>query len=175
MRMATREIITIPDPILRSVSEPLAEVDDDVRQLAHDMLETMYAAPGIGLAAPQVAVPRRLIVMDLARDEEPKAPIVMVNPQIVERGGEPRPHEEGCLSIPEYFAEIERPGQCTVRYVDLEGMPQERVCEGLLSTVVQHEVDHLDGVLFIDYLSRLRRDMVIRKFTKAKRSTQEMA
>lgn len=173
--MATREIITIPDPILRSVSEPIPQVDDEVRRLAQDMLETMYAAPGIGLAAPQIAIPVRLIVMDPARDDEPKAPIVMVNPEIVERGGEPRPHEEGCLSIPEYFAQIERPGQCTVRYVDLEGAPQERVCEDLLSTVVQHEVDHLDGVLFIDYLSRLRRDMVIRKFTKAKRAAQEMA
>jgi len=168
--MSVRDIIKLPDPILRRRAQPIERVDDDVRALAADMLDTMYEAPGIGLAAPQVAVSRRLIVMDISRDEEPKSPIVMINPEILSQGGEPRIHEEGCLSIPDIYAEIERPGQCRVRYIDEEGAVQEMDCEGILSTVVQHEIDHLDGVLFIDHLSRLRRDRLVKKFLKAQRS-----
>jgi peptide deformylase len=126
----------------------------------------------IGLAAPQVALSRRLIVMDIARDEEPKNPIVMINPEILSLGEQPRLHEEGCLSIPDIYAEVERPGQCRVRYVDEAGALQEIDCEGLLATVVQHEIDHLDGVLFIDHLSRLRRDRLVKKFLKAQRSSE---
>ncbi len=170
--MSVRDIVKLPDPVLRKQAQPLERVDDEVRQLAADMLETMYEAPGIGLAAPQVAVSRRLIVIDTAREDEPKAPFVMVNPEIVSRGGEPRLHEEGCLSIPDIYAEIERPGECRVRYIDQEGAVQEMDCEGLMSTVVQHEIDHLDGVLFIDHLSRLRRDRLVKKFMKAQRSSE---
>jgi peptide deformylase len=168
--MSVRDIIKLPDPVLRRKALPFERVDDDVRALAADMLDTMYEAPGIGLAAPQVAVSRRLIVMDISRDEEPKSPIVMINPAILSLNGEPRVHEEGCLSIPDIYAEIERPGQCRVRYIDESGALQEMDCEGILSTVVQHEIDHLDGVLFIDHLSRLRRDRLVKKFLKAQRS-----
>lgn len=169
--MAKLDIITLPDPLLRKTSEPVERVDDELRRLMDDMLETMYEAPGIGLAAVQVAVPRRVIVMDVTRDEEDaeKDPICMVNPEIVTLSDEMRLHEEGCLSIPEFTAEIERPAKSLVRYIDRDGMPQEMVCEDLLATVVQHEIDHTNGVLFIDYLSRLKRDMVIKKFIKAKK------
>ena len=172
--MTKRPIITLPDPLLRKPSAPIERVDDELRALIDDMFDTMYDAPGIGLAGVQIAVPRRVIVMDASyrsADEEggeaPKEPIAMINPEIVAHGDELRAHEEGCLSIPEFYAEIERPGQITVRYLDAEGNEQERDCEGILATVVQHEVDHLDGKLFIDYLSRLKRDRVIKKFVKA--------
>ncbi len=170
--MAKRSIITLPDPLLRDVSAPVERVDDELRALMDDMLETMYEAPGIGLAAIQVGIPRRLLVIDTSRDEEVRNPIVMVNPEIVAKGEEMLLHEEGCLSIPEFYAEIERPSACTVRYVDRTGKQHEMMAEGLLSTVVQHEVDHLNGVLFIDYLSRLKRDRVIKKFIKAKRAEE---
>lgn len=170
--MAKRSIITLPDPLLRTVSAPIERVDDELRALMDDMLETMYEAPGIGLAAIQVGVPRRLLVIDTSRDEEERNPLVMVNPEIVAKGDEMLLHEEGCLSIPEFYAEIERPNACTVRYADRTGKQHEMMAEGLLSTVVQHEVDHLNGVLFIDYLSRLKRDRVIKKFIKAKRSEE---
>lgn len=170
--MSVRDIVKFPDSILRKTAQPLERVDEETRQLAADMLETMYDAPGIGLAAPQVGVSRRLIVMDLARDEEPRTPIVMINPEILTLGDEPRLHEEGCLSIPEFYAEIERPGACRVRYLDEAGVQQEMDCEGLMSTVVQHEIDHLDGILFIDHLSRLRRDRLVKKFLKAQRSSE---
>jgi peptide deformylase len=172
--MTKRDIITLPDPLLRKASLPVERVDDELRALMDDMLETMYNAPGIGLAGVQVAVPRRLIVMDVAfrrEDEEggarPKDPIVMVNPEIVSFGDDMRAHEEGCLSIPDFYSEVERPANIAVRYVDREGTQQEREFEGILATVIQHEVDHLNGKLFIDYLSRLRRDRVIKKFIKA--------
>ncbi len=171
--MTKREIITLPDPLLRKASVPIERVDDELRGLIDDMLETMYDAPGIGLAAVQIAVPRRLIVMDVnyrQPDEEggevAKEPIAMVNPEIISHGDEMRSHEEGCLSIPEFYAEVERPSQVTVRYIDREGKQQETECEDILATVVQHEVDHLNGKLFIDYLSRLKRDRVIKKFVK---------
>jgi peptide deformylase len=163
-------IITIPDPVLRKTAKPIEQVDDNLRRLMEDMLATMYDAPGVGLAAPQIGVSRRLIVMDAARDDEPKAPIVMVNPQILDRSEEMRIHEEGCLSIPEVTAEVERPAVTRVAFVDREGEPQEAELEGILSTIVQHEIDHLNGVLFIDYLSRLKRDMIVKKFTKQRRA-----
>ena len=168
--MAKREIITIPDPLLREVSAPVERVDDDVRRLMDDMLEAMYEAPGIGLAAVQVAVPRRIVVVDTAREEEERNPLFLVNPEIVSLSDEMRPHEEGCLSIPEFYAELERPARCTVQFLDRDGKPREMDCTDILSTVIQHEVDHLNGVLFIDYLSRLKRDRVIKKFVKAKKA-----
>lgn len=167
--MALRDIIVIPDPRLKLVSEPVATVDREVRRLADDMLETMYDAPGIGLAAIQIAVPKRIITIDIARKDEPKKPVVLINPEIVWRSEETSTYEEGCLSIPEYYEEIERPARCRVRYLDLDGQPQELDCEGLMATCVQHEVDHLNGVLFIDYLSRLKRERVIKKFAKQAR------
>jgi peptide deformylase len=168
--MAILPIITIPDPVLRKKAAPIERVDAALLQLAQDLLATMYDAPGIGLAAPQVGILRRLIVMDPSRDEEPKQPLIMVNPVILEPGNEMRTHEEGCLSIPEFTAEIERPASTRVSYIDEEGKSQEKTLEGIWSTLVQHEIDHLNGVLFIDYLSRLKRDMVVKKFTKQKRA-----
>ncbi|MEQ8823294.1 MAG: peptide deformylase [Filomicrobium sp.] len=167
--MSILEIVKIPDPVLRETSEPIETVDDAVRGLMDDMLETMYDAPGIGLAAVQVGIPKRLIVLDVSPDET-KQPIVMANPEIVRLGDEMRTHEEGCLSIPDVQVEIERPGDLTVRYVDRDGKSCELEADGLLATAIQHEVDHLDGKLIIDFLSRLRRDMVIRKFRKLQRT-----
>ncbi|HET7851383.1 MAG TPA: peptide deformylase [Methyloceanibacter sp.] len=168
--MAILPIITIPDPVLRKKAVSVERVDAELLELADNMLATMYEAPGIGLAGPQVGVLRRLIVMDPSRDEEPKQPLIMVNPVILERGSEMRTHEEGCLSIPDVTAEIERPSTTRVAYIDAEGNTQERTLEGIWSTLVQHEIDHLNGVLFIDYLSRLKRDMIVKKFTKQKRA-----
>jgi peptide deformylase len=172
--MAIRPILTIPDPVLRKQARPVERVDADLRRLAEDMLATMYDAPGIGLAAPQIGVSRRLIVMDPAKDDQPKTPIVMINPDILTRSEDMRVHEEGCLSIPDFTAEIERPALTRVAYVDLEGRQQEAELEGIWSTLVQHEIDHLNGVLFVDYLSRLKRDMVVRKFTKQKRTEKAL-
>jgi peptide deformylase len=163
-------IITIPDPVLRKEAAAVERVDDELRRLMDDMLATMYDAPGVGLAAPQIGISRRLIVMDAAKDDDEKTPIVMVNPRILERSEELRTHEEGCLSIPEVTAEVERPAVTRVAYLDREGKPQEAALEGIWSTIVQHEIDHLNGVLFIDYLSRLKRDMIVKKFTKQKRA-----
>jgi peptide deformylase len=168
--MAIRPIRIIPDPILRKEAEPIERVDDELRALMEDMLATMYEAPGIGLAAPQIGISRRLIVMDPAKEDAPKTPVVMVNPKILVRSEEMRVHDEGCLSIPDVTAEIERPAKTRVSYIDREGKQQEAEFEGIWSTLVQHEIDHLNGVLFIDYLSRLKRDMVVRKFTKQKRA-----
>jgi peptide deformylase len=169
--MAIRPILTIPEPVLRAKAKPIERVDAELRRLMDDMLATMYDAPGIGLAAPQIGVSRRLIVMDPAKDEAPKTPLVMVNPEILERSEEMRTHDEGCLSIPDVTAEIERPAKARVAYIDREGKRQETELEGIWSTLVQHEIDHLNGILFIDYLSRLKRDMVVRKFTKQKRTS----
>ena len=164
--MATLPIITLPNPLLRKRSAPVERIDAELGKLADDMLETMYAAPGVGLAAVQIGVPRRLIVVDTAKDEEPPAPLVLVNPEIVSLGSDLRMHEEGCLSIPDERIEIERPANLTVRYLDRNGKPQELAASGLLATVIQHEIDHLNGKLIIDYLSRLKRDIVIRRFKK---------
>jgi peptide deformylase len=167
--MAIYPILTIPDPVLRQQAAPVERVDQELRRLMDDMLATMYDAPGVGLAAPQIGISRRVIVMDAARDDDPPDPLVMINPEILERSDELRLHEEGCLSIPEITAEVERPGEVRVAFLDREGKPQEVELEGIWATIVQHEVDHLNGVLFIDYLSRLKRDMIVKKFTKQKR------
>ena len=164
--MALRSIITLPDPKLRLVSTPLERVDGALRKLMDDMTETMYDAPGIGLAAIQLAEPIRLIVVYTTKADEPRRPLYFVNPQIVWSSDERRVYEEGCLSIPEYYEEVERPGSVRLRYVDRAGASQEMLAEDLLATVIQHEIDHLDGVLFIDYLSKLKRDRVIKKFIK---------
>ena len=169
--MAKRPIITLPDPILRKVSAPVEHIDAEVRKLAEDMLETMYAAPGVGLAAVQVGVPRRLFVLDTAKEERPPQPLVLINPEIVSLGAEMRLHEEGCLSIPDERVPIERPSKVTVRFLDREGKTQELTAEGLLATAIQHEIDHLNGKLIIDFLSRLKRDMVVRRFKKRAKET----
>ena len=168
--MTIRPIITLPDPILRQKARRIERVDADLRRLVDDMLATMYDAPGIGLAAPQIGISRRLIVMDPAKEDQPKTSMVMVNPEILERSTEMRTHEEGCLSIPEFTAEIERPARTRVAYVDPEGQKHEAELAGIWATLVQHEIDHLNGVLFIDYLSRLKRDMVVKRFKKQKRA-----
>jgi peptide deformylase len=167
--MAIREILVAPDPRLRQKSKPVAEVDDAVRRLMDDMLETMYAAPGIGLAAIQVGVPLRAVVMDLAGENEEKQPRYFVNPEILAPSEETAVYEEGCLSVPEFYEEVERPARCRVRYLDYEGRPQLLEAEGLLATCIQHEIDHLDGVLFIDRLSRLKRNLILRKLKKEQR------
>lgn len=172
--MAIRHIITLPDPILRAPSLPVERVDAEVLRLADDMLETMYDAPGIGLAAVQVAVPRRLVVLDISGEDDPKAPLVLINPEIVRLGDETRVHEEGCLSIPDFRVDIERPSTLVVRYVDREGNVRELQAEGLLATAIQHEIDHLEGKLIIDFLSRLKRDMVVRRFKKVARQDAGM-
>lgn len=168
--MTIKPLIILPDPVLRDVSKPIEQVDADIRKLADDMLETMYDAPGIGLAGIQVGVPRRILVVDVAREGEDKAPQVFINPQIVQSSDERSTYEEGCLSIPEYYAEVERPARVTVSYVGLDGKEHLVEADDLLATCLQHEIDHLNGVLFIDYISRLKREMVIKKFTKAAKS-----
>jgi peptide deformylase len=167
--MAKLPILLLPDPILRETALPLERVDDDARRLLHDMLETMYDAPGVGLAAPQVGVSRRVLVLDPSTKEQEPEPIAMINPEILEFGDERQVGEEGCLSIPEIFAEVERPAWVHVRYIDGDGRLIERRFEGRPGVIVQHEVDHLNGVLFLDHLSKLRRDLLIRKFRKARR------
>jgi peptide deformylase len=167
--MAKLDIIILPDPKLRLTSAPVERVDDETRRFLDDMLETMYEAPGIGLAAIQVGVPRRIITIDVAGREAEggRAPLFLINPEILSASDERSTYEEGCLSIPDYYAEVERPASVRVRYVDREGRQQELEAEGLLATCIQHEIDHLEGRLFIDYLSRLKREMVVRKFVKA--------
>ncbi len=167
--MSILPIITLPDPVLRSPSAPVEQVDASILRLADDMLETMYDAPGIGLAAVQVNVPRRLVVLDVAGDDEQPQPLVLINPEILSLGPALRTHEEGCLSIPDFRVDIERPSSLRLRYVDRDGKTQEIDAEGLLATAIQHELDHLDGKLIIDFLSRLKRDMVVRKFKKIAR------
>jgi peptide deformylase len=169
--MAKLEIVTLPDPILRKLSTSIEHVDDELRRLADDMLETMYDAPGVGLAAVQVGIPRRLFVLDVAEEDERPTPLVLFNPEIVALGSETRVHEEGCLSIPDFRVEIERPASLTLRYIDRDGNPREMDAEGLLATAIQHEINHLDGKLIIDFLSPLKRDMVVRKFKKQARAT----
>jgi peptide deformylase len=164
--MTIKPLILLPDPVLRQKSESVETVGDDIRKLADDMLETMYDAPGIGLAAIQIGVPRRLLVIDVAKEEEGRKPQVFINPEIVASSDERSLYEEGCLSIPDYYAEVERPARVTVRHLDIEGKEQTIEADGLLATCLQHEIDHLNGVLFIDHISKLKRDMVVRKFTK---------
>lgn len=165
--MTIKPLIILPDPVLKQVSAPLERVDDAVRALSADMLDTMYDAPGIGLAAIQVGVPKRLLVIDLSKEDEEKNPQVFINPEILQSSDDRSVYEEGCLSIPDYYAEVERPARVTVRYVDLDGKERMLEAEGLLATCLQHEIDHLNGILFIDHISRLKREMVVRRFTKA--------
>src|SRR5438105_6770466 len=172
--MALREIIVLPDKRLRQVSSPVKAVDAGVRALVDDMFETMYKAPGVGLAAIQVGVAKRVVTIDTAKKDEPKKPQVFINPEIVWVSEEKNTYEEGCLSIPEYYEEVERPTQVKVRYLDLDGKTQEVEANGLLATVLQHEIDHTNGILFIDHISKLKRERVIKKFIKAaKREADE--
>lgn len=167
--MAIRPILILPDPKLRLVSEPVAKVSSGLSPLIDDMFETMYDAPGIGLAAIQVGVPQRIVTIDTARQDEPKKPIALINPEILWSSDEMSSYEEGCLSIPEYYEEVERPAKVRVRFTDRDGTTCEMEAEGLLATCLQHELDHLEGKLFIDHISRLKRERVIKKFTKAAR------
>lgn len=164
--MSILPIIKLPDPRLRQISDPIERVDGEVRKLADDMLATMYDAPGVGLAAIQVGIPRRMLVLDVAGDGQAPQPLVMINPEILSLGSEMRAYEEGCLSIPDVRIDIERPGSCEVRYVDRNGELQTLHATGLLATAVQHEIDHLNGKLIIDFLSRLKRDIIVRRFKK---------
>ena len=170
--MAKLTILEYPDPRLRTRAVPVAAVDDGIRTLIDDMLETMYAAPGVGLAAVQVGVARRIVVADCAAKGEEPQPLRLINPEIVWTSEEMNEHEEGCLSIPDFYEIVERPAACRVRYLDETGSGHERLCEGLLATCIQHEVDHLNGILFIDHISRLKRERVTRKFRKAARERE---
>ncbi|MBI3701106.1 MAG: peptide deformylase [Afipia sp.] len=165
--MAIREIISLPDKRLRLISKPVEKITAEIRALADDMFETMYDAPGIGLAAIQVAEPIRLITMDLAKKEGETEPRVFINPEILSSSEELNTYEEGCLSIPEYYEEVERPAKVRFRFMDIDGKVHEEDAEGLFATCIQHEIDHLNGVLFVDYLSKLKREMVMKKFKKA--------
>jgi peptide deformylase len=174
--MAVRDILVLPDARLRLVSEPVGAIDREIQSLAADMFETMYDAPGIGLAAIQVGVRKRIITMDLAKKDEERKAQVLINPEILSTSEERSVYEEGCLSIPEFYEEVERPAQVKVRYTDLDGHAHEIEASGLLATCLQHEIDHLNGVLFIDHISKLKRDRIIKKFVKAARrdtATQE--
>ncbi|MCI5077714.1 peptide deformylase [Oricola sp.] len=164
--MTIKPLVLLPDPILRQPSKTVERVDDDLRRFADDMLETMYDAPGIGLAAIQVGEPIRMLVMDVSKEEDEKNPFVLINPEIVSSGDDVSTYEEGCLSIPDYYAEVERPATVTVNYLDRDGNKASLTADGLFATCVQHEIDHLNGVLFIDHISKLKRDMVVKKFTK---------
>lgn len=171
--MALRDILILPDKRLRQVSDPVKKIDAGIRTLIEDMFEAMYDAPGIGLAAIQVGTAKRVVTMDLAKKDEPKNPQVFINPEIVWSSEEKATYEEGCLSIPEFYGDVERPAQVKVKYLDREGQPREVEANGLFATCLQHEIDHLNGVLFIDHLSKLKRDRVIKKFTKvAKRAAE---
>ncbi len=165
--MALRDIIILPDKRLRSVSKPVDKISDDIRTLVADMFETMYEAPGIGLAAIQVGVPSRVVVMDLSKRDTTAEPKVFINPEITWSSEEKSPYEEGCLSIPEIHEDVERPARVKVKYLDLDGNPHQEDAEGLFATCIQHEVDHLNGVLFIDHISKLKRNRIIKKFIKA--------
>ncbi len=169
-----KKILIEPDPILRKKCDSLENVDDDVRKLMDDMLETMYAAPGIGLAAVQIGILKRIVVIDISKDETKKKPIFLANPKILKRSKETSVYEEGCLSLPGQFAEIERPATCLIEYVDYHGKKMELKADGLLSTCIQHEIDHLNGVLFIDYLSKLKKDMIIKKLVKHKKEIERV-
>ena len=167
--MAIRPILVIPDPRLKLVSEPVAAVDDSIRALADDMLDTMYDAPGIGLAAIQIGVAQRVLVIDLAKQDEEKQPMVFINPEIVWSSEERAVYDEGCLSIPDHYADVTRPAEVRVRWLGLDGKTHERDFDGLWATCAQHEIDHLDGKLFIDYLGPIKRQMITRKMVKLKR------
>ena len=172
--MAIKTILTEPNKILRQVSNPVDHISEEEQKLMDDMLETMYAAPGIGLAAIQIGIPKRIIVMDISREKENKNPLHFVNPEIVWKADEDIIYEEGCLSVPNQFAEINRPKECHVKYLDYFGQPQLLKAQGLLATCIQHEIDHLEGILFIDYLSKLKKTMIIKKLSKQKGKSERI-
>lgn len=172
--MTKRTILTEPDSILRKKCTPVEKVDKVLKKLMNDMLETMYEAPGIGLAAIQIGVLKRVVVIDLLKEDGKKNPLFLVNPEIIYRSQKTSIYEEGCLSLPGQYAEIERPASCHVKYIDFNGSLKEIKAEGLLSTCIQHEVDHLDGILFIDYLSKLKKTMIIKKLSKKKESIERI-
>ena len=172
--MALRKILTEPNRILREKSLLVDKVDSDLQNLMDDMLETMYAAPGIGLAAIQVGVPKRVIVLDIAQKDGPKDPMYFVNPEIIEKSSSISTYEEGCLSVPGQFAEIDRPDKCLIKYLDYYGLPKEIKAEGMLATCIQHEIDHLEGVLFIDYLSKLKKSMIVKKLSKQTKALERI-
>ncbi len=172
--MAIKTILTVPDPILRKKSLQVDKVDKEIKKLMDDMLETMYKAPGIGLAAVQIGVLKRVVVMDVSRETGKKEPMYFVNPEIVWKSNEKATYEEGCLSIPNQFANIERSEKCTVKYLDYFGAEKEIKAEGLLATCIQHEIDHLNGILFIDYLSKLKKDIIVKKLLKNKKELERI-
>ena len=171
--MSKKKILIEPDPILRKKCKPLENVDDDVRKLMNDMLETMYKAPGIGLAAIQVGILKRIVVIDISKEEE-KNPLFLANPEIIYKSKNTSVYEEGCLSLPGQFAEIERPAECHIKYIDYNGKEKKLETKGLLATCIQHEIDHLNGILFIDYLSKLKKDMIIKKLVKHKKDVERI-
>ena len=178
--MAIRTIVEVPDPQLRQISSPVEKVDDELRALVADMFETMYAAPGIGLAAIQVGIPKRVLVIDLQEPEEEggepvRDPRVFINPEIIEHSDQDVPYTEGCLSVPDQYAEVDRPDRIRARWLDEQGERHEEVIEGLLATCLQHEMDHLNGILFIDHLSRLKREMILKKLAKQRKEQQKKA
>ena len=172
--MTIKKILVEPDPILRKKCESLEKVDDQVRKLMDDMLETMYKAPGIGLAAIQLGILKRIVVIDISKENEKQNPLFLINPVITKKSKNTSIYEEGCLSIPGQFAEIERPAECTLKYINYQGKNKELKADGLLATCIQHQVDHLDGILFIDYLSKLKKDMIIKKLVKQKKEIERV-
>jgi len=172
--MALRQILTEPNRKLREKSLPVEKVDEDLQKFMNDMLETMYAAPGIGLAAIQLGIPKRIIVLDIAQKDGPKKPMFFVNPEIIEKSENNLTYEEGCLSVPGQFAEIDRPDRCLVKYLDYNGQPKEINAQGMLATCIQHEVDHLEGILFIDYLSKLKKSMIVKKLSKQQKALERI-
>jgi len=172
--MTVRKILTEPNPFLRQKSKLVDKVDDSIRELMDDMVETMYNAPGIGLAAIQIGEPKRIIVLDVSKDPEKKEPMYFVNPEIVSTSKDNATYEEGCLSVPGQFAEIDRPDKCHIKYLDYNGETKELKAEGLLATCIQHEIDHLEGILFIDYLSKLKKSMIIKKLSKQKKELERI-
>ncbi|KZB73610.1 MULTISPECIES: peptide deformylase [Thalassospira] len=168
--MALREILIVPDPRLKKECEPVEAVNDEIKTLLDDMLETMYAAPGIGLAAPQIGVMKRVVVMDVSDDKDKPEPLKLINPEIIWESEETSIYQEGCLSIPEQYADVERPAEVGMRYMDENGETHEIEADGLLATCIQHEIDHLDGVLFTDYLSALKRNMILKKVQKLQKT-----
>ena len=171
--MALREIIILPDKRLRLKSEPIKRIDATIRKLVNDLFETMYEAPGIGLAAIQIGVPKRVVTMDLSKKEDDHKPQIFINPELIWKSAETSKYEEGCLSIPEFYEEVERPAQVKVKYLDIDGNAQEIEASGLLATCLQHEIDHTNGVLFIDYISKLKRDRIVKKFAKAAKKEED--
>ena len=172
--MTVKTILTEPNKLLRQISEPVSQVGESERGLMNDMLDTMYESNGIGLAAIQIGVPKRIIVMDISKDKDNKNPMYFVNPEILEKSENNSTYEEGCLSVPGQFAEIDRPDQCYVKYLDYNGEPKEIKATGMLATCIQHEMDHLEGILFIDYLSKLKKTMIIKKLSKQKKAIERI-